>query len=96
LNRDLTGRFGSEPYAREELRAELAQVLLCAELGIADCEFTNGAAYLSGWLKELKGDKKEIFRAAADAQPHHRLSAGVPPGLRTCTINARARHGLTR
>jgi antirestriction protein ArdC len=68
LNRDLTGNFGSESYAREELRAELAQVMLCAELGIADCEFTNGAAYIATWLRKLRDDKKEVFRAASDAQ----------------------------
>ncbi len=34
LNRDLSGPFGSADYAREELRAEIAQVMICAELGI--------------------------------------------------------------
>jgi antirestriction protein ArdC len=46
----------------------LAQMMICAELGIEDCDFTNGAAYLAHWLKKLRDDKKEIFRAAADAQ----------------------------
>ncbi|MBV8914195.1 MAG: DUF1738 domain-containing protein [Acetobacteraceae bacterium] len=68
LNRDLSGRFGSQNYAREELRAELAQVMICAELGINDCDFTNGAAYIADWLKNLRGDKREVFRAATDAQ----------------------------
>ena len=68
LNRDLSGRFGSNDYAREELRAEIGQVMLCAELGIEDCDFTNGAAYIANWLGRLRDDKKEIFRAASDAQ----------------------------
>lgn len=51
LNRDLSGRFGSPEYAREEIRVELAQVTICAELGIEDCDFTNGAAYIAFWLK---------------------------------------------
>ena len=68
LDRDLTGRFGSQGYAREELRAELAQVMICAELGIEDCDFTNGAAYIAEWLSKLRDDKKEVFRAASDAQ----------------------------
>jgi antirestriction protein ArdC len=42
--------------------------MVCAELGIADCEFTNGAAYVASWLERLRSDRKEIFRAAADAQ----------------------------
>ena len=68
LNRDLSGRFGSHDYAREELRAELAQVMICSELGIDDCDFTNGAAYIANWLSKLRDDKKEVFRAASDAQ----------------------------
>ncbi|HTW69624.1 MAG TPA: zincin-like metallopeptidase domain-containing protein [Acetobacteraceae bacterium] len=68
LNRDLRNRFGSHDYAREELRAEIGQMMVCAELGIADCDFTNNAAYVAHWLETLRSDRKEIFRAAADAQ----------------------------
>lgn len=70
LNRDLHNGFGSHDYAREELRAEIGQVMVCAELGIAvsDSDFANNAAYLASWLEKLRSDRKEIFRAAADAQ----------------------------
>ena len=68
LNRDLRNAFGSHDYAREELRAEIGQVMICAELGIGDCDFSNNAAYLASWLEKLRSDRKEIFRAAADAQ----------------------------
>jgi len=34
LNRDLSNPFGSEAYAREELRAEIASLILGSELGI--------------------------------------------------------------
>jgi antirestriction protein ArdC len=68
LNRDLHSRFGSHDYAREELRAEIGQMMVCAELGIADCDFSNNAAYVASWLEKLRSDRKEIFRAAADAQ----------------------------
>jgi antirestriction protein ArdC len=68
LRRDLSGSFGSADYAREELRAELAQVMLCADLGIEDCDFTNGAAYIAHWLDRLRNDKREVIRAASDAQ----------------------------
>ncbi len=45
-------------------------MMVCAELGIAvsDCEFSNNAAYIASWLERLRSDRKEIFRAAADAQ----------------------------
>jgi antirestriction protein ArdC len=68
LNRDLRNHFGSHDYAREELRAEIGQVMVCTELGIADCDFSNNAAYVATWLEKLRSDRKEIFRAAADAQ----------------------------
>lgn len=42
--------------------------MICAELGIAQCEFSNGVAYIADWLETLRSDRKEIFRAAADAQ----------------------------
>jgi antirestriction protein ArdC len=67
LNRDLVGRFGSEKYSREELRAELSSVFLGTELGLPT-DIPNHASYLSSWIRCLKNDKREIFRAAADAQ----------------------------
>jgi antirestriction protein ArdC len=70
LNRDLRNRFGSHDYAREELRAEIGQMMICGELGIAvsDDDFSNHAAYVASWLERLRSDRKEIFRAASDAQ----------------------------
>jgi antirestriction protein ArdC len=68
LNRDLRTHFGSHDYAREELRAEIGQMMICAELGITGCDFSNNAAYVASWLEKLRSDRKEIFRAAADAQ----------------------------
>ena len=52
LNRDLRNSFGSQDYAREELRAEIGQVMVCAELGIADVDFSNNAAYVASWLEK--------------------------------------------
>lgn len=63
-------RFGSAEYARLELVAELVSAQLGAELGLPmSKELTEShASYLSSWLQALKGDKNEIFRAAANAQ----------------------------
>ena len=58
--------FGDPTYAREELRAELASVFLAAERGIP-CDLDNNAAYMGSWLKALREDRNEIFRAARDA-----------------------------
>jgi antirestriction protein ArdC len=70
LNRDLSNRFGSQDYAREEMKVEISQMIVCAELGIAvsDYDFSNNAAYVVSWLERLRSDRKEVFRAAADAQ----------------------------
>jgi antirestriction protein ArdC len=59
-------RFGDTNYAREELRAELASVFLAAERGIPH-QPDHHAAYVASWIRALKNDKNEIFRAAADA-----------------------------
>ena len=67
LARDLAHPFGSEGYAREELRAEIASMILGDELGIG---FDPGqhAAYVGSWIKALEEDPLEIFRAAAEAE----------------------------
>lgn len=59
-------RFGDPAYAQEELRAELASVFLAAERGIPH-QPARHAAYVASWIKALKNDKNEIFRASADA-----------------------------
>lgn len=58
--------FGDESYAREELRAELTSVFLAAERGIPH-DPANHAAYVGAWIKALRDDKNEIFKAAKDA-----------------------------
>lgn len=67
LNRDLSGRFGSPEYAREELRAQMCSLYLTAELGVP-FNPERHAAYQGSWITALKGDKNEIFRAARDAE----------------------------
>ena len=59
-------RFGDPNYAKEELRAELASVFLAAERGIPH-DPAQHAAYVGSWIKALREDKNEIFRAAHDA-----------------------------
>ena len=66
LDRDLSGRFGNEAYAAEELIAELSAAFLCARLGIAG-ELRH-SSYIASWLRVLKNDNKAVFKAAALAQ----------------------------
>ncbi|GHD20999.1 ArdC family protein [Tianweitania populi] len=68
LDRDLSGRFGKEAYAIEELCAEMTAAFVCADLGIAHDTRGNTTAYIESWLKVLKQDKRAIIAAAAKAQ----------------------------
>jgi antirestriction protein ArdC len=68
LDRDLSGRFGSEAYAGEELVAELTAAMALADLGIAHEPRPDHAAYVASWLKILKSETRAIFTAASKAQ----------------------------
>lgn len=62
-------KYGSQPYSREELVAEMGASFLCSTVQIDFDGITeNSAAYLAGWLNILKADSKFIFKAAAEAQ----------------------------
>ncbi len=62
----------------EELRAELASAFVANELGIPT-DIPHHASYIANWIKALKDDKREIFRAAADAQRIASMELGFHP-----------------
>jgi antirestriction protein ArdC len=68
LNRDMSGRFGSERYAFEELVAELGAAFLAASLGLPTDPRRDHAPYINSWVSILKNDRRAIFTAAAKAQ----------------------------
>ncbi len=80
LDRDLNHPFGSEGYAREELRAELASYMLGAELGIGH-DPGQHHAYIASWIKALEEDPKEIIRAARDAEHIREYVMGREKGI---------------
>ena len=67
LNRSLFNRFGSENYAREELRAEIASMLIGDEFKIGH-DPGQHVAYVKGWIEILKNNPFEIHAAATDAE----------------------------
>lgn len=67
LDRNLTGRFGTPDYAREELIAEIGAAILCATSGISH-EVEDSAAYIATWQKALSDDPRLIVTAASKAQ----------------------------
>ncbi|MGH7953255.1 MAG: ArdC family protein [Limisphaerales bacterium] len=60
--------FGSNPYCKEELVAEMGAAFLCGHAGIGEMILENSAAYVQNWLEQLRNDKKLIVQAAAQAQ----------------------------
>jgi len=71
--------FGSDPYSREELIAELGSAFLCGYAEIVDRTIDNSAAYLNGWLERLKSDRTLIVQAAAQAQRAADYIIGATP-----------------
>ena len=76
LNRPMEGKFGSLDYAREELRAAIAGILIGGELKIGH-NFGQQAAYMSNFAKILKDEPFEIAKASRDAQKISNLLLGV-------------------
>lgn len=70
LNRSIMNEFGSQDYAKEELRAEMAAIFMEGDFHVKyDMEhFNNHTQYLESWIGALKQDKNELFRAISDAQ----------------------------
>ncbi|MFA5571618.1 MAG: zincin-like metallopeptidase domain-containing protein [Candidatus Bathyarchaeia archaeon] len=71
-DRDLSGQFGSEAYAREELIAEIASAFICASIGlektdrrINDQIIENTSAYCASWASALKEAKASLVTQAA-------------------------------
>jgi antirestriction protein ArdC len=60
--------FGSTPYAKEELVAEMGAAFLCGQAGIVERTLDNSAAYVGAWLQRLKDDRRLVVHAAAQAQ----------------------------
>jgi antirestriction protein ArdC len=76
LNRPMEGKFGSLDYAREEMRAAIAGILIGGELKIGH-NFGQQAAYMSTFAKILKDEPFEIAKATRDAQKIANLLLGV-------------------
>lgn len=63
----MSGTFGSDTYAKEELRAEISSMFSAMAIGI-EHDTSRHMSYCQSWKKVIKDDHNEIFRACADAQ----------------------------
>lgn len=70
LDRNLSGRFGSDAYAIEELHAEIASAFLVAELGLGmtQHQIDAHASYLNSWCRVLERDERAVQIVASGAQ----------------------------
>lgn len=68
LNRLEPATFGSDPYAKEELVAELGASMLAGLCGMSTAAGDQSAAYIASWSKRFQQDPKLIVQAAAQAQ----------------------------
>ncbi len=70
LNRITPGSFsfGDETYSKEELVAEIGSACIMSMLGIeTPGSIRNNAAYIQGWIKALRNDKRMIVSATSKA-----------------------------
>jgi len=74
-----SGGFGTDPYCREELVAEMGAAFLCGQAEIAERTIDNSAAFVAGWLTQIKSDKTILVQAAAQAQKAADYILGVKP-----------------
>ncbi len=68
LDRDLTGRFGSDACAVEELVAELGAAFWCARFGLSPATRDDHTAYLAHWVRVLREHPRVLLTACSKAQ----------------------------
>lgn len=67
-DRNLSGRFGSEAYALEEICADLGAAMVMAQLGLAHSPRADHASYIAHWIRILKAAPRAIFTIASKSQ----------------------------
>lgn len=70
LNRDMSGKFGSIEYAKEELRAEIGSSFLSETLNLPMSEtlVQNHSSYINSWIKILQDDPNQLDLACKGAE----------------------------
>ena len=70
LNRPMSGRFGSEEYAFEELIAEISSCFMSVNLDVQQMpqHMENHKAYVQEWVKAINDKPDMLMQAIAQAQ----------------------------
>lgn len=78
LNRNMSGKFGSASYAKEELVAEMGAAMLCSHFGIdTQATLDNSAAYIQNWIQALTNDPRLVVTAAGRAEKAVKLILNI-------------------
>jgi len=80
LNRPFSVDKASPEYIREALRADMASAMISMQLGLPTA--ASDESNTAGYIALLKSDKKEVFRAAKDAESITRFILRYDPSLR--------------
>lgn len=75
-NRNMSGTFGTESYAKEELVAEITSFLVGTQCGLGHEPDENNIAYLKSWSKAIRDDPSYLFKAVKDADKAAQLILG--------------------
>lgn len=68
IDRNIRNFFGTEEYAKEELRAELSSYFILSDLRIENNETSvDHSNYLKSWIQVLKNDSNELFRISNES-----------------------------
>lgn len=73
LNRNISNRFGSPKYAKEELVAELTSALTGYTMGFDRKVQENNAAYVKSWLTTLREEPQFIVSVMSDVNKASKL-----------------------
>lgn len=73
LNRPHGEKFGDPVYTREELVAELTSAMICQSIGVSSTIRKENAAYIKGWLKNIKESPDYLMNILSDVNKADRM-----------------------
>ena len=75
-NRNMSGTFGTESYAKEELVAEITSFLVGTQCGLGHEPDKNNIAYLKSWSKAIRDEPSFLYNAVKEADRAAKLILG--------------------
>lgn len=70
LNRKIQNTFGTQSYAKEELRAEISASFIAQDMNLdsSQMDLDDHKAYIQSWISTLRKEPNELFKAIKDAE----------------------------